>query len=867
MTRASDGKSHAPDPAATAAGYQSDNDLLRVSEVRARLNQPLPPPVRIGAYRIMGTLGEGGMGVVYEAVQLSLERTVALKVVRSDLARKEKFVERFLREAKVAARIDHPNVVTIYDTGEADGHLYMALQYVPGGDLASRIKRDGRIDEETSLRIIAGCAKGLIAIHHAGLVHRDIKPSNIFLTTDGTPKIGDLGLARNIIDDEKLTFTGDLVGTPSYMAPEQAKGLPDVDGRADLYSLGTSLYHLLTGRPPFHGSSPFLIGHQVISEVPPDPRELNRSMSPVVAAILHHAMQKDRALRYQNAEEFLVDIELIRSGKMPRFARVTVMDDERRASVTGSLARNTAEDQPTSHMTPVAIVIGMLAGIGLAIAIGLGMARQSQPEVQPLPPAPVLPTVSSQSNQLPVFPPIQDFPVATEPDLPTTDFLAANDPIDRPIVTKSTTPANTPANVPPSSTHTNAHTVTPPPKESALPPPPMPVVTETKVETKTEPKTELKAEGKTAVKADDKKNISTKPAPTIISETETGLRVINEVIVPEPTSSSSTKSTKLVDPPANNSFGPTLIPTPPKIIAPPPVVKKIAVAKPELIEPVVTPIPAPASSLIEQPMEKVVKPEPLPPATTPSLPVVNTKPVWASSTGGDRYGRWAILSIGTTTQRFRLIPAGTVSLGSPDNEKDRHDDETLHRVTLNHAYWLSDTECTQLFWRTIMGENPSSREGDQLPVDNVSHQRVLTFMNTVRQQRADANVRLPSEVEWESACRAGTMGPFTGGIDIRSLAWYRATADDGIAPVARRLPNAYGLFDVHGNVWEWVQDVNRNYPAGAYGQPVASHAFIYRGGSFADNAADCRAARRGGNQTGDGAIGIGFRIAITADMR
>jgi formylglycine-generating enzyme required for sulfatase activity len=166
-----------------------------------------------------------------------------------------------------------------------------------------------------------------------------------------------------------------------------------------------------------------------------------------------------------------------------------------------------------------------------------------------------------------------------------------------------------------------------------------------------------------------------------------------------------------------------------------------------------------------------------------------------------------------------------------------------------------------------MGHNPSSQEGDELPVDQVSHQQVLTFMSKLQQKRTNVAVRLPTEVEWEAACRAGTLGPYTGGMELSSVAWFRSTAHDGIAPVARRLPNAYGLFDVHGNVWEWVQDVHRQYPAGAYGQPVASHAFIYRGGSFADHAADCRAARRGGNQTGDGALGLGFRMAITADFR
>ena len=284
----------------TAVGFPAQSDQVSLDDIRSRIAPSPKIPERIGGYRIIGVLGEGGMGMVYQALQLSLDRTVALKVVRADLSRKEAFVGRFLREAKVAARIDHPNVVTIFDTGEADGHLFMALQYVPGGDLATRIKRDssGKVNEDEALRIIAGCTKGLIAIHAAGLVHRDIKPSNIFLTTEGTPKIGDLGLARNIIDDEKLTFAGDLVGTPSYMAPEQAKGAADIDHRADIYSLGTSFYHLLTGRPPFQGSSPFLIGHQVIAEVPQDPRELNRSMSPAVAAIIHHAMNKDRNLRY-----------------------------------------------------------------------------------------------------------------------------------------------------------------------------------------------------------------------------------------------------------------------------------------------------------------------------------------------------------------------------------------------------------------------------------------------------------------------------------------------------------------------------------------------------------------------------------------
>ena len=165
------------------------------------------------------------------------------------------------------------------------------------------------------------------------------------------------------------------------------------------------------------------------------------------------------------------------------------------------------------------------------------------------------------------------------------------------------------------------------------------------------------------------------------------------------------------------------------------------------------------------------------------------------------------------------------------------------------------------------GDNPSSTIGDQLPVDKVSFQRVQDFLRRAADKRPGVTLRLPSEVEWEAACRAGSRGPYSGGIDLRSLAWHRANSGDVLAPVATRRPNAYGLFDVHGNVWEWCQAADRTYPPDADGLLIPSQAFIYRGGGFADTAEDCRAARRGGNQTGDGFPGVGFRFAISADVR
>ena len=874
----------APAPAPTAIGFRTKTDeQVSLDDIRSRIAPPAKAPERIGAYRITGVLGEGGMGVVYQAVQLSLDRIVALKVVRGDLARKEAFVGRFLREAKVAARIDHPNVVTIYDTGEADGHLYMALQFVPGGDLATRIKRDGKMKEDEALRIIAGCARGLIAIHAAGLVHRDIKPSNIFLTAEGTPKIGDLGLARNIIDDEKLTFAGDLVGTPSYMAPEQAKGSQDIDHRADIYSLGTSLYHLLTGRPPFQGSSPFLIGHQVIAEVPQDPRELNRAMSPVMAAIIHHAMRKDRTLRYQSAEELLVDVELLRSGKLPRFARVTVMDDERRASQTGSLATMPMPPQDGAQgrsFVPVAVGAGMLVGVAVALAVGLGLAQRTADPVPTLPSA-AFPTAKANTVTPLAFPP-SDLPPQIQEEALSTEFLAANEPAERPVSAqpaRHVQPAPRPPTPLPVRPQAEPVVAKPPTLPAPLPPAPFPPAPlPTLVVASAAPAPPTPALPAPVIEVDP-------PIPTQVDDTA-ALRVVREAVVRVPLDGSAptpapalVAAAPVVAPSARNNLGPTSAqPVPPTVVksATEPSVPPALTAPtptPALTAPAPAPAPVvaaipPAPALVEKSLaEALVTPTPAPVVEVPGLPSVQTAPAWAAKAGSDRYGSWADLTIGTVTQRFRLCPAGAVLIGSPPSESGRGNDETAHRAIIAQPYWLADTECTQGLWRTVMGKNPSSVAGDELPVDQVSFQRVQEFLRTATEKSPGVQLRLPSEIEWEAACRAGSRGPYTGGFELRKLAWYRATAGDQLAAVASRQPNTYGLFDVHGNVWEWCQDASRSYPPDVDGLPVTSHAFVYRGGSYADTAEDCRAARRGGNQTGDGAVGIGFRLAISAEMR
>ncbi|MBA3683990.1 MAG: protein kinase [Planctomycetes bacterium] len=268
-------------------------------------------PAQIGNYRILGKLGEGGMGVVYKAHHATLNRPVAIKVLKAEFASNQQFVARFLREARSAAIIDHPNVVTVYDASMQDGLLYIVLRYVQGGDLATLIHEQGRLSEDKVLPIIAQCLFGLNAINANGMVHRDIKPANILLDADATPRLADLGLARSVEADDGLSKPGaGQGGTPSYMSPEQARGQA-VDIRSDIYSLGVTMYAALCGQPPFSGGSAYDVVASVLHEEPPDLRQRNPAVTADVAAVVMKAIAKKAEDRYQDPMEFFAAIEVI----------------------------------------------------------------------------------------------------------------------------------------------------------------------------------------------------------------------------------------------------------------------------------------------------------------------------------------------------------------------------------------------------------------------------------------------------------------------------------------------------------------------------------------------------------------------------
>ncbi len=273
---------------------------------------------KIPGYKILGKLGAGAMAVVYKGKQLSLNRTVAIKVLPKRFSENPEYVERFYKEGQAAGKLNHPNIVQAIDVGEAGGYHYFVMEYVEGKTIADDLAAGKVFSEADALDIIIQVAHALAHAHACSLIHRDVKPKNIMISTTGTVKLADMGLARETTDIEAAqSEAGKAYGTPYYIAPEQIRGKIDIDGRADIYGLGATLYHMLTGRVPFmaEDSADVMRKHLREKLVPPD--HINTSLSAGVSEVVEIMMAKRREDRYQNIEELLVDLEALRHGQPP----------------------------------------------------------------------------------------------------------------------------------------------------------------------------------------------------------------------------------------------------------------------------------------------------------------------------------------------------------------------------------------------------------------------------------------------------------------------------------------------------------------------------------------------------------------------
>jgi serine/threonine-protein kinase len=318
-----------PPPAAAPEGPAAGQDLTGQS---------------VGDFRVLRRLGEGGMGQVYLAEQISLKRPVALKILKAELAANPTSRQRFKAEAEAVARATHPNIVQVYAIGEHAGLAYMALEYVEGFTLRDYLLKKGPPPPALALSIMRQGAAALQRAAELGIVHRDIKPENLLLTRKGAVKVADFGLSRCLAPDERaahLTQTGVTMGTPLYMSPEQVEAKP-LDPRSDLYSFGVTCYHMLAGNPPFRGQSAFEVALHHVQTDPPPLSKIRPDLPPELCAVVHRLMAKQPDQRFQTARELLQELARLRDRlgepSSPTVAVTTTPEDAAPAAAVGTPA-------------------------------------------------------------------------------------------------------------------------------------------------------------------------------------------------------------------------------------------------------------------------------------------------------------------------------------------------------------------------------------------------------------------------------------------------------------------------------------------------------------------------------------------------
>lgn len=389
----------------------------------------IEPGMSLGRYTILGIVGRGGMASVYKAHHAALDRTVALKVMRASLTEDPEFVERFRREARAVARLEHPNIVQVFDFDEIDGKSVLAMQYLEGGTLKDLIvTRGAPMSPQESAQIVRGIADALDHAHGSDIIHRDVKPSNVMLTKGGRVIVTDFGIAKIVgSSSTQYTATGVGVGTPDYMSPEQGQGVP-LDRRSDIYALGAVAYELLTGRVPFSAETPMAVMIKHIRDPLPPPSALNPAVTPAVEGVIAKAMAKLPADRYATAGDFATALEQ------------AVRDPTRAAPIVAPATKTPAP--PIA--VPRNVLIGGIAAIAALLLGGGALIASRSGSESPIPPAAtqraIVPDPASSGRAVGV-PSLSAPPLGAPP--PRAPASAEAPVVDRGVCTPSAGPSGT----------------------------------------------------------------------------------------------------------------------------------------------------------------------------------------------------------------------------------------------------------------------------------------------------------------------------------------------------------------------------------------------------------------------------------------
>ncbi len=412
-------------------------------------------PDKIGRYQILERVGRGGMGVLYRGFDPILDREVAIKVMLADFSEDtEQMRPRFYREAKAVAKLQHRNIVTIFEFAEENQQPHIVMEFLRGLPLSARMEQHPSLTLDDKLDVVAQLCSGLGYAHTQGIVHRDVKPANVFILEDGTVKLLDFGIAK--LATSTLTRQGDVLGSAPYMSPEQIAGTQDLDGRSDVWSTGVLLFELLTGKKPFDGDALTTVVMGILKHEPPPIDQLIPGMPKAVAEVVARALHKDRDRRYQTAEELGRELQLIRKtqqlSNLPpmdatRFASTNVLKalhDDRQKQDHGVLANKTLQPAPAppasaaERSQPKMWMIGVAAAVVIvAAAIGYPMLRQEAPAAAA--PGPVAGASRLATAQPAVEPAAAAPPPATTANPPvTTPAPATEKPVAPAVVAKKT---------------------------------------------------------------------------------------------------------------------------------------------------------------------------------------------------------------------------------------------------------------------------------------------------------------------------------------------------------------------------------------------------------------------------------------------
>ena len=384
----------------------------------------------VGPYRIIEQLGQGGMATVYKAYHASLDRYVALKVLHTAFHQDQTFITRFQREARVVARLEHPNIVPIYDYSEHESRPFLVMKYIEGDTLKARLNQ-GPLTSEEIEQVVNSVGAALAYAHKQGILHRDVKPSNVMIATDGAMYLADFGLARIAEAGESTMSSDSIMGTPQYISPEQAMGKKDLDAGTDIYSFGVMLYEMVVGQVPFSADTPFSIIHDHIYTPLPLPKKVNPNVPEPVQRVLLKALAKDRLDRYTATEELMTAFkEAWTEAGVPMQGTAIVMRSSMSKDKTGSKRQNFIQNEKAAAIESRSkkfspwmwVSIGLVALLCLTIALlAIRKNRSAPPPNQPIAATAIIPATVAPTQILPAtpLPPPENGEAAGNPNLPT----------------------------------------------------------------------------------------------------------------------------------------------------------------------------------------------------------------------------------------------------------------------------------------------------------------------------------------------------------------------------------------------------------------------------------------------------------------